>query len=424
MAEWASMKRWPVFLMLLLAVATLALPPTRSLAERAALRVGAIYPLSGNQGEEGAKELAGVRLAAELVNADGGVRGRQVDLDVADAPNADAAPAAADSLLRQGDDIVIGSYGSTISIPASRRVSDAGGVYLETGAVADMVTGRSLPGVLRTVATGSTLGRNAASFAQSFILPHLGLTPATARTVVLYEDDAYGSSVGDGAHQMAAQLGFDIVDVVPYNIATANYPDLAARVDADRPDIILTASYMEDALEFRRAALARHMTVRAIVGTSSAYCLQDFGDALGMDAVGLFASDKPNQAINPSALSSSGRDLYYRATQQYQRETGAAMDAPTVAGFVGGWVLFHDILARAASMSRAAIMAAAMGLDIPYGSEINGAGVKFAPEGAEDAGQNLRAVSVIWEWLAPGKRVVVYPPEYATAAPRLLQITN
>jgi branched-chain amino acid transport system substrate-binding protein len=93
------------------------------------------------------------------------------------------------------------------------------------------------------------------------------------------------------------------------------------------------------------------------------------------------------------------------------------MSAPAVAGFVAGWVLFHDVLPHARSLSPADIRAAALAVNLPYGTEINGAGVRFAGPSAPDAGQNLRAISVIWQWQRPGHARVVYPPAYATAAP-------
>src|SRR4029453_14693869 len=83
------------------------------------VRVGAIYPLSGTQGMGGIDEYHGVRVAAELVNADGGINGRPVVLDQVDVPEADAAPAAIRALADRGGDLVLGSYGSTISSPAA-----------------------------------------------------------------------------------------------------------------------------------------------------------------------------------------------------------------------------------------------------------------------------------------------------------------
>src|SRR4029453_17046985 len=58
------------------------------------IRIGAVYPLSGAQGPGGAHELDGGRLAVQLVNTDGGVGGRPVELVPVDTPSADAAPGA------------------------------------------------------------------------------------------------------------------------------------------------------------------------------------------------------------------------------------------------------------------------------------------------------------------------------------------
>src|SRR4029450_5957669 len=73
-------------------------------------KVGAIYPLSGTQGMGGIDEYHGVRVAAELANADGGINGRPVVLDQVDVPEADAAPAAIKALARRGVRLALGSY--------------------------------------------------------------------------------------------------------------------------------------------------------------------------------------------------------------------------------------------------------------------------------------------------------------------------
>ena len=137
------------------------------------IRVGALYPLSGSQGEGGKEEYHGVRVAASLVNTVGGVHGRRIDFPPLDAPSADAAPTAIDQLKRQGVPIVVGSYGSTISLPASAEAQRQGVVFWESGAVATMVTERGYPNVFRTVTTGESLGRAATRYAASVIAPAL-----------------------------------------------------------------------------------------------------------------------------------------------------------------------------------------------------------------------------------------------------------
>jgi hypothetical protein len=92
------------------------------------------------------------------------------------------------------------------------------------------------------------------------------------------------------------------------------------------------------------------------------------------------------------------------------------MDIPAVAGFVGGWTLFHYVLPNAGSTPTAdSIRVAALAVDVPVGDEINGGGVKFAGAGALDEGQNTRAAAVVGRWDAVGVMRIVYPPAYAGA---------
>jgi branched-chain amino acid transport system substrate-binding protein len=106
------------------------------------LRIGAIFPLAGSAATGAAEEYQGARLAADMVNEDGGVGGRRITFDVRDAEAASAVQGAADSLRRDGVVAVIGAYSSQLSIPAAAAVARDGMVYWESGAVADQVTGQ------------------------------------------------------------------------------------------------------------------------------------------------------------------------------------------------------------------------------------------------------------------------------------------
>src|SRR6185503_17664364 len=58
----------------------------------APIRIGAVFPISGNAASLAGAELNGVRIAADQVNADGGIGGRKIELVVRDLPSrADAA---------------------------------------------------------------------------------------------------------------------------------------------------------------------------------------------------------------------------------------------------------------------------------------------------------------------------------------------
>ncbi len=393
-------------------------------SSRAALpiTIGALYPLSGGQASGGGQEYHGLLTAARLVNASGGIGGRQIRFLTANAPSADSGPDAVDSLQRRGASIVVGSYGSTISLPASAEAQRDHVIYWESGAVATMITERGYPNVFRTVTTGQSLGRAAARYASGVVAPRLHRSPRQLRTAVVYANDVYASSVGKAMTDETRSLHFKIANVITYDPYHLNFPPLVQELKASRPDIVLVAGYVQDAVAFRRELLRQGVHPAAMIGTSSAFCMHAFGDTLGKQALGLFASDKPDASFNPSALLPAARNLRTRAQAAYRRVYHVDMTAAAVAGFVAGWVLFHDVLPRAQSLTPAAIRTAALRVNLPYGSEINGAGVRFAGPGSPDEGQNLRAISVIWQWQRPGHEVVVYPRSFATAQPRWIPL--
>jgi hypothetical protein len=94
------------------------------------------------------------------------------------------------------------------------------------------------------------------------------------------------------------------------------------------------------------------------------------------------------------------------------------MGIPAVAGFVGGWTLFHEVLPKiSGDVTSDSIRRASYDVNVPMGSMINGGGVQFAPSGSYDSGQNRRAAAVVGQWQADVRMNIVYPAGYATATP-------
>jgi branched-chain amino acid transport system substrate-binding protein len=378
------------------------------------ITLGAIYPLSGPQAPGGKQELAGVEAALRVAEAEGAP---SVRLQVIDATTPEAAGAAVDTLVnRYHVPAILGTYGSTLSAVASARAEQLKTVYWETGAVADPITAQRSY-VFRTVATGSSLGRMAVNFTHDVLMPADKLK--APRAVVVRVDDVYGRSVGGGEQQLAQALGINVVDVIEYN-PNAYDPDIIAlRLAEDQPDFLYDVSYLDDGIAIWQAVLRHHVALKGAIGTSSAFCMPLFGQRLGVDAVGVYAADKPDADISPNALSAAGQDLLAKARSTYASDNaGASMEIPAVAGFVGGWTLFHDVLEKMSGpFSSEAIRVAALDVDVPVGDSINGGGVKFAGAGALDEGQNTRAAAVVGQWQAVNVMKTVYPPAYATGTP-------
>jgi len=379
------------------------------------LRIGAIFPLGAPNQPEAGQELLGVTIAKDMVNSDNLAGGTRLALDVRDVDTVAAAPGAAASLRADGVAAVIGAYSSALSIAASTAVAADGMVYWESGAVADQLTGRGLPLVFRVGADGADLGGNSGRFVVEQIAPRLGASPSSLRAFLVTADDAYAHSVSDGVRAALRASGVAAIDEATYDPFAPQWSPVLDAIRTAAPDVLLLSSHIPDGIAFRRAFVASGLHVRAFIGTSMAQCMSPFGDALGADAVGVFASDRPEANFNPGALSGSARSLYDRFAAAWRQRTGTPPTEEGLAGFSAAWALFHDVLPRAGGESATAIASAARALTLPEGSLPNGAGVQFATSSGK-LGQNLRAAAVIWQWQAVRHSVVVWPADYATGA--------
>lgn len=358
-----------------------------------------------------------MRIAAQLVNADGGVDGRPIHLDQLDLDGQDQAQAVVDQLRSQGVVAVLGAYSSPLSMAASAAAARDHLVYWEAGAVADQVTGRGLPDVFRVGATGTDLGTTTARFVAAQLLSRLRLRAAQVRVWLVTANDDYAHSVANAARSTLTDEGMRVVSESVYEPFQPRWAPVLAQIRQARPDLLVLSSHIPDGISFRRAFLAAGLKVKAFLGSTMAQCLPNFGDQLGAQAVGVFASDRPEGGFNPHALGPSVAAIYTRlATAWRSAGAGAVPSEEGLAGFSAAWALFHDVLPRARHLSPAGMAAAAWTMNLPQGSLPNGAGLRFSTALAT-LGQNLRASAVVWQWQAVRHSVVVWPPAYATGTP-------
>jgi branched-chain amino acid transport system substrate-binding protein len=379
------------------------------------LVVGAVYPTGGSQGPGGLEEYRGVLLASELANQKGGVDGRPISLRLAPADSAEAAPGAVRTLVAEGVDVIVGSYGSTVSRPAAAEAAEQGAFFWETGAVGEMDPGAA-PGelVFRFAPTGQSLGRAAVAFIRDELTPRL---PSSGlRYSVAFVDDEYGRAVGSGAVEEIRTSGLPLAKTFPYDPRTTDFDRLATAVGKAGTDVLVVVAYLEDGVAFRRAMVGADIPLAASIGTSSSYCHPEFGEILGDDAVGLFASDKPDaDFVDPGRLTDPAAEALRWGRREYEERYGLPMSSAALSGFAAGWALFHHVLPRAEGTSPEEVAAAATALRLPMGSLPNASGLDLAPSGHPAAGANLRAATVIWEWVEEGRREIVWPPALASA---------
>ena len=113
-------------------------------AQTDAIRIGHLTPLTGFLGPLGEYAVMGVKLAAEEVNAAGGVMGRKIELVMEDSVNPQTASAKAERLIeRDKVAMIIGEISSASGLAIGQVANRMKTVFINTGCNSDALRGAS-----------------------------------------------------------------------------------------------------------------------------------------------------------------------------------------------------------------------------------------------------------------------------------------
>ena len=113
-------------------------------AQADAIRIGHLTPITGFLGPLGEFAQMGVKLAAEEINASGGVLGRPIELVMEDSVNPQTASAKAERLIeRDKVAMIIGEISSASALAIGQVANRTKTVFINTGANSDALRGES-----------------------------------------------------------------------------------------------------------------------------------------------------------------------------------------------------------------------------------------------------------------------------------------
>src|SRR5215813_11202157 len=202
------------------AAAALVLSPfiiRTGFAQRAAINIGVIQPLSGANAQFGVNCRNGIELVADEINAAGGIKalgGAKINLVVSDATsNPTIAPGVAQRLIAQNDlCAVLGAYVSSLTLAISEVTARADVPFL-TMATADEITGRGLESVFQVVAKGSVTGKAQIDYT-------LAIASAAGSRIekiaIMYENSAFGVAQSRGLRRAAKDANIEVAMDEPY----------------------------------------------------------------------------------------------------------------------------------------------------------------------------------------------------------------
>jgi len=391
----------------------LALPVGQAAAQDV-WRIGTILPLTGPQAKNGIKNFDGIKIATDMINETGGVLGKKVVLVSADASEPQAAASEANRLITNEKlTVIVGTQSSSLAMAATVVAEQNKVFYLENEGVSSQITGRGFKYVFRTTFSGDMMANQMVDYAVQVLAPKLNKDAKSLRMAIIHEDGGFGTSTGTALQKHAKALGLNIVAVETYSAKTADLSGLVLKLKQSKPDVLLTAQYINDSILFHRQSAELRFSV-PVIGTTAGQGTPDFYSALTKEAEGILAGGIPSE-ISIDRLGAEQKADAGEFVKRYQASHNGEYPSPTAfVGFAGAWILYKHIMPKAGGLDPEKLREAALALDVPPGKGVLNWGVKFSPPGAPDAGQNVYAAAGISQW-QDGKLRLVFPKEIAAA---------
>jgi branched-chain amino acid transport system substrate-binding protein len=373
------------------------------------IKIGTLYPVTGDLAKLGQECVNGVKLATKEINAAGGIKsmgGAQIALIEADSQGKPDVGISEVERLAQQDNVsaILGTYQSSVAIPATQAAQRLQVPILISMAIADEVTQKGYQYVFRICPTADYYAKTMIEFcgAMSTLAPAY---PPIKKVALLHEDTDFGQSTATGLKKYAKQAGIEITTEVAYPGSAADLTTQVAKVLASNPDIVLTTTYLNDAILIAQAKEklgAKMLFFDSAGGTVD----PEFVKRLGA------AAEKELTEIEYTKFAG---DAAMGFNDRYKAEYGTEPSSNGAYGYQAMYVL-AKALEDGKSADRAQLQKAlaAVSLDTAKGDTIviPSSTISFGPDGQFSA--PLFVVQVQNGALAP-----VYPVDFANAKVQL-----
>lgn len=291
------------------------------------IKVGSLFPTSGDLAKLGQECVNGLKLALDEINAAGGIKsmnGAQLQLVEADSQGKpDVGIQEVERLAQDGVVVIVGTYQSSVGIPATQAAERLQVPILIAQGVADEITEKGYKYTFRLAPKASWYAKGQVEFALALnsLNPDY---PVVKTAALLHEDTDFGQSTAAGDKKYAAELGLDIVGEVSYPAAAADLTTQVKKVLAWNPDVVLMTTYLNDSIlisQAREKMKAEQIFMDSAGGTID----PEFINRLGESAEGIctmvefskFGGDVA-KAVNDKYAAAYGVDMSGNSGYAYQ----------------------------------------------------------------------------------------------------------
>lgn len=365
--------------------------PVLSRAARSAdpVKVGVTIPLSGGAGRQGQDVANAIQAMAALINADGGVMGRPIELLVRDDESTPAIGVAkANELVSAGVAVVIEGWNSPVTLAMQTVLARAD--------VLDITMISKADGILTSAANPLAIRLNSANAQDAAIVAkYLGAKMKSGRVVFVTENDAYGNGAQAGieAEFKRAGLAYTIAATLKFPFPQTDFRVEVTSIRDARPDVVVSINANEGAglpaflQQYAQAGVGA--PVVCSVGTVSPSVIETAGPA----ANGLVSADIYFPHAEPFASNPENRRFVAKVREMHKTD-------PDKFGALGAASLevWAKAVAKAGTFERKAVAGAIRGREIP--------GTIFGTVRFDERGQMSQSYEV---FTVTDGRIVVLP---------------
>jgi branched-chain amino acid transport system substrate-binding protein len=377
------------------------------------VKIGAIYPLSGNAASAGNYSKAAIELAVDIVNnkhpelkdiplaAGAGLPnlgGAKIQVIFADNQGTPAAGQnqALRLITEEKVNALIGCYQSGITVTASAMAERHGIPFLTPESVASNLTERGFKWFFRATPVAGDF----AKAYSKFLTEQKAAGQKTGSVAIVHENTEYGNSVGSVIKDTFIKDGHNVTQVIAYSANTTDVQPQVLQLKEKNPDVVIFISYTSDALLYAKTMKDLNWKPSILIADNAGFNDPSFVKSSGSIVEGLInrSSFAPGK---PGSISATVNEMI-------KKKTGNDLDDPS-ARALQGLLVMADAINRAGSTEPAKIQAALKATDLKADQVVTGYnGVKF-----DAKGQNILASSLITQ-MQGGHYVPVWPKEKAS----------
>jgi branched-chain amino acid transport system substrate-binding protein len=387
-------------------------------AQDKTVKIGAIFPLSGNAASAGVHGKAAIETAVEIINSGNpalgnlpvtknaglkGLGGAKVEVVFADNQGSPATGQNQALRLITEEKVVAltGAYQSGITLTASAIAEKYGIPFVNGESVAANLTERGFKWFFRTTPV-------AGDFAKIY-LDFLKEMKAGGQKVdnvaLVHENTEYGTSVANVITGLFKENGLPIAQDIAYSANTTDVQSQVLQLKDKKPDVVIMISYTSDAILYAKTFQALDYKPPMMIADNAGYSDPSTLKAVGKQIQGIF--NRSSFAIGVAGSPT------FLINEIYKKKSGGDDLDDTAARQMQGFFVLVDAIDRAGSTEPAKIQAALKATDLKPDQLIMGyKGVKF-----DDKGQNVLAAGLVIQLQDGENYVPVWPKQLAKTAP-------